>query len=113
MMSDLIDIQMLRALREAKGWDQQTLARHAVIDPSVVSRLERGMQHDLRASVLVALARALGVPVDLLLITPQQELPPEMARELSVVLPQLVHLSAAHQLQIAALLRAYLATIPG
>src|SRR5262245_12483214 len=60
-MSDILDTQALRSLREAKGWDQQTLASAAGVDPSVVSRLERGLQVDLKASVLVGLAYALDI----------------------------------------------------
>lgn len=110
-MSDVIDVQVLRALREAKGWDQLTLARAAGIDPSVISRLERGTQLDLRASVLVGIARALHTPVDSLLALSQQQ-PPAIALELASVVAELDQLSEAHQRHVAALLRAYLSALP-
>lgn len=66
-MSALINVDMLRSLRELRGWDQQALATQADVDRSVISRIERGSQRDLKVSVLVALARALEVPVDRLL----------------------------------------------
>jgi len=109
-MAELLDARVLRALREAQGWDQQTLAQHAGIDPSVVSRLERGLQDDLRASVLVAFARALTTPVDSLLL--DIPLPPRFDPDLTAALAKLDGLSSAQQRQIAALLRAYVATIP-
>ncbi len=53
-MRRVIDPQTLRALRPAHDGDQQTVARTAPVDPSVVSRLERELHSDLDASVLVA-----------------------------------------------------------
>jgi transcriptional regulator with XRE-family HTH domain len=110
-MSDVIDVQVLRALREAKGWDQLTLARAAGIDPSVISRLERGTQLDLRASVLVGIARALHTSVDSLLV-PLQQQPPAVALELASVIAELDQLPEAYQRHVAALLRAYLTALP-
>jgi transcriptional regulator with XRE-family HTH domain len=55
---------LMRHLREKKGWDQQTLAREADVHPSVISRLERGSQHDVRLSVVSAIAATLEVPID-------------------------------------------------
>lgn len=111
-MSDVIDTKVLRALREAKGWDQQTLALHAGIDPSVVSRLERGLQVDLRASVLVALAHALALPVDAILAAPYQHSDPGFGAELTVAIAALTSLSTGQQRQVAALLRAYMSVVP-
>lgn len=110
-MSDVIDVQVLRALREAKGWDQLTLARAAGIDPSVISRLERGTQLDLRASVLVGIARALHTSVDSLLAPAQPQRAP-IALELAAVVAELDALPEAHQRHIAAILRAYLTALP-
>lgn len=110
-MSDVIDVQVLRALREAKGWDQLTLARAAGIDPSVISRLERGTQLDLRASVLVGIARALHTSVDSLLAPSQPQGSP-IALELAAVVAELDQLSESHQRHIAAILRAYLTALP-
>ena len=111
-MAEVINPQVLRALREARGWDQQTLAANAEIDPSVVSRLERGLQHNLRASVLVALADALDTPVDTLLDRAHQRASPVFEAELTAILSQLSRISPAHQRQVAAILQSYLSTIP-
>jgi transcriptional regulator with XRE-family HTH domain len=110
-MNELISPQVLRAFREAKRWDQKTLAQAAGIDASVISRLERGLQLDLRVSVLVALADALNTPVDALLVKKHQHATPTIP-ELTALAEQLGLLSEAHQRQVAAILRAYLASIP-
>jgi DNA-binding XRE family transcriptional regulator len=110
-MSDVLDVRVLRALREARGWDQLTLARAAGIDPSVISRLERGIQGDLRASVLISIARALNTSVDSLLTSPHEHQQSEMLIELTAVLAELPKLEGPHQRQVAALLRAYLTTL--
>jgi transcriptional regulator with XRE-family HTH domain len=112
IMSDVIDTQILRSLRAAKGWDQQTLASTAGVDPSVISRLERGLQVDLKASVLVALAHALDVPVDSLIATPYQHSALGAVAELTAAMAALTALSAAHQRQVAALVRAYVSSMP-
>lgn len=110
-MADVkLNTEILRALREGRGWDQLTLARRAGIDPSVVSRLERGLQDDLRASVLVALSRALHTPVDALLAEPV--VPLTLSAELAAAIADLGHLSLSQQRQVAALLRAYLNHLP-
>ncbi len=106
-MSLVIDPQTLRALRQAHDWDQQTLARAAAVDPSVVSRLERGLQDDLDASVLVALARSLGVPVDALLAAPTARTVADVVPELAAAVAEVSHLPEAEQRHLAAMLRAY------
>jgi transcriptional regulator with XRE-family HTH domain len=111
-MSDVINPQVLRALREARGWDQQTLAATAGVDPSVVSRLERGLQLDLKASVLVALARALDSQVDALLDVPYHQGRPAFIAELTAALSRLADLSPAHQRQVAAIVQTYMSTLP-
>jgi len=111
-MNDVIDPQVLRALRETRHWDQQTLAATAGVDPSVVSRLERGLQQDLRASVLVALARALQSPVDALLVAEDHQHQPVFIAELTAAVQGLADLAPAHQRQLAAIVQAYLATMP-
>lgn len=55
--------QRVRTLREGKGWSQVDLAYEAGIDPRSVSRIETGRQ-DVRLSVIVALATALGCKID-------------------------------------------------
>jgi transcriptional regulator with XRE-family HTH domain len=111
-MRDVLDPQVLRSLREARGWDQLTLATTAGVDPSVVSRLERGLQQDLKASVLVALARALETPVDALLMASAQHIPPALIAELTAAITELATLPQAQQRHVAAIVRAYLAALP-
>lgn len=95
---------------ENRGWDRQTLATREGIDPSVISRLERGLQDDMRASVLSALARVFQVRVELLLAEPLA--PPALGTELTGAVAALGPLSPAQQRQVAALLRAYISTLP-
>ncbi len=111
-MSDILDAQTLRTMREARGWDQATLARAAGVDQSVISRLERGQQSDLRASVLIGLARAFQTPVDSLLATPYPYEPSNLRPELARVVANLAKLGEVQQRQVAAILRAYISTLP-
>ncbi len=111
-MNDILDVHALRSLREAKGWDQLTLARTAGIDKSVISRLERGTQVDLRASVLIGLARALQTPVDSLLATPFPYEPANAAPELVRVVADAATLRQETQRHIAAIIRTYIAELP-
>lgn len=111
-MSSVIDGNAIRSIREAKGWDQLRLAKAAGIHPSVVSRLERGLQNDLKASVLVALARALEVPVDTLLHPSHQQITSTLSPELEEIVGEVSHLAPDFQKQVVALLRGYLSTLP-
>jgi transcriptional regulator with XRE-family HTH domain len=52
----------LTALRDARGWSQASLATKAGMARGYVNRLEAGRQ-DPSLSTLVALARALSVPL--------------------------------------------------
>ena len=108
-MNQLIDTERLQALRVARGWDRHTLATRAGISPSVITRIERGLQTDLRVSILLALAVTLDVPLDALVLRPQALSGPLQA-ELSAALLRLETLSQAQQRQVAALLIAYVAT---
>jgi transcriptional regulator with XRE-family HTH domain len=56
----------LRALRLARGWSLDELARRAHIGPSTISRIETGHRR-IALDQLVVLARALGTTVDDLL----------------------------------------------
>lgn len=125
---NLLNIHRLKSLRAIKAWDQQTLATKAGIDRSIISRLERGLQQDLRVSVLVGLARALSVSVDSLLLDPpsqyqgatsegqsQQQLASQeitLSGPLNVLLPDLAELSGEQQMQVAAIIRAYIHNQP-
>jgi transcriptional regulator with XRE-family HTH domain len=52
----------IKALREASGLSQQEVAVRADLSLSLVAKLEQGKKADPRASTLLALAVALGVP---------------------------------------------------
>jgi len=104
-MSTLIDGQKLRKLRQGRGWDQKTLAKQANVDPSIISRLERGLQENITVSVLIGLAKSLGVPVDALLVPYRETKQGELTYELSLAVGELPSLSAEHQRLVAAILQ--------
>jgi len=58
--------EKLKALRDARGWSQQELAREASVRQSLISELERGKKKDTTGRNLRHLARALHVSVDYL-----------------------------------------------
>ena len=109
-MSALINVDMLRSLREVRGWDQTTLAARAGIDRSIISRLERGSQQDLKVSILVAIANARESTVDALVVRPESMStdPLPLVAELAAVVDALAPLPQAHQQRVAAILRGYL-----
>jgi len=106
-MEPVIDGAALRRLREVRNWDQSALARRAGISQSVVSRLERGLQDNLDAAVLIALARTLGTAVDALLAAPTQPDQAPLVSELAVIVPELARLPERDQRRVAAILQAY------
>jgi transcriptional regulator with XRE-family HTH domain len=53
--------QVLRKLREAKGWSQEELAKAAKFNKQTISRLERGEQQKTRPRTIAKLARVLSV----------------------------------------------------
>jgi len=107
----MLNISKIAELRKQKGWDQQTLAKEAGIDPSLISRLERGLQEDFKLSVIIALSKALGVSIDMLLEVQHQVIEPILDPELIAIInligqkPQRIHLQAA------AILRGYLSFV--
>lgn len=110
-MQTLFDGARLRALREARGWDKATLAQRAEISASVLTRLERGSQSDLRVSILVALARALEVdPASLLL--DQRQTQDAIVEELQAALHEAHRLSSDYQRHLASVIRAYIHDLP-
>ena len=111
-MENVIDARVLRMRREAKGWDQLTLARKAGVNPSVISRLESGMQTDLKASVLVALAQALEISISALLATNIPDVMPDYLTELGAILAEISRLAPVYQRQVAAILYGYLISLP-
>lgn len=56
----------LRAVRQSLGWSLDDLAKRANVGPSTISRIETG-NRALSLDVLVPLARALGVGIDVLI----------------------------------------------
>jgi len=58
--------EKIKALREARGWSQQELARRAKVRPALLSELEGNKKEDTTGSVLRRLARTLGVTMDYL-----------------------------------------------
>lgn len=55
---------VLAEARSRKGLSLQALARAAKVDPSLISRLERGKVLDVRVSVAARLCGALGLRLD-------------------------------------------------
>jgi transcriptional regulator with XRE-family HTH domain len=64
----------VRLARRAAGLSQEEVARRAGIGLNAVNRLERGESSDPHYSTLQGLARALGVPIELLV---KEEAPPK------------------------------------
>lgn len=102
----------IKGLREQRGWEQRELATVAQVHPSVVSRLERNLQEDVKLSVVVAIASALGVTVDSLLPAEGRARSVEaLAPELQSIVSQLAIQTVDVQLQAAGILRGYLSTL--
>jgi len=57
----------VQELRARKGWTQQALAEAAGLDRTYINGLERG-RHNPTLGALFRLTRALGVPLDRLVI---------------------------------------------
>ena len=104
----MLNISKIAELRKQKGWDQQTLANQAGVDPSLISRLERGLQGDFKLSVVVSIAKALEVSVDSILESKYHIKEPIFEPELTVILNQLGKKPGKIQLQVAAMLKGYL-----
>lgn len=77
MMQDiLIDGAKIRALRQKHHWSQKDLAWACGADQGLISRLENNNQGATRIDTFVAVARALGVATDDLLV-PEEPKPVE------------------------------------
>jgi transcriptional regulator with XRE-family HTH domain len=63
----LVDGGRLAQLRRDHGWTQELLAGRAGLSAELVKKLEQGVKRSTRLSSLAALARALDVPVGVLL----------------------------------------------
>lgn len=55
--------ERIKANRRARGWTREQLAVRANLSGSTIGRIERG-GHTPHASVIIALARALDLPVE-------------------------------------------------
>lgn len=70
----------LRKLRVPKGWSQERLALESNIDRTYIGKVERGSEN-VTISTLEVIAKALDVPVAVLLIEPEKdETPPPPMR---------------------------------
>jgi len=63
----LVDRARLAQLRRDHGWTQELLAGRAGLSAELVKKLEQGVKRSARLSSLAVLARALDVPVGVLL----------------------------------------------
>lgn len=84
-------------LRKARGWEQQDLADAANVARSVISRMERSIQSDFQVAVLIAVATALGVSMESLLMPEYQQEPPTLTAELQSAMNQLSERPSAVQ----------------
>lgn len=66
----------LKELRAMAGMSQQSLAVAAGLSVSLVSQIERGSRSDPRISTTAALAKALGVTLDELVVGESLSRPP-------------------------------------
>lgn len=99
-----INGEKILELRKARGWEQQDLADAANVARSVISRMERGIQSDFQVSILVAIATALGVSTDSLLLPEYQQEQPTLAPELQSAVNQLSERPTAVQKLAASVL---------
>lgn len=58
--------QRIKVQREKKGWSQHALARQSGIPQATISRLESGGMKDIQTTLARRLARALGIGIDYL-----------------------------------------------
>jgi transcriptional regulator with XRE-family HTH domain len=66
--------EIVKILREKKGWRQKQLADASGITQATISRLEKGLVNQLKSDALGRLANALGVSADILLgLEPSRE----------------------------------------
>ncbi len=65
--------QRIKAQREKKGWTQGELARQSGVPQATISRLESGAHRSIQMHGAIRLARALGVSVDYLVGTFEDE----------------------------------------
>ena len=96
----LIDGEKIRALRNKKRWTQKQLALVSGTDQGLISKLELNDQRGTRIDTLVAVARALGVATDDLLV-PADPVPMEPTDPQMDVMMRLVEDMTAEERQSA------------
>jgi transcriptional regulator with XRE-family HTH domain len=72
--------QRIKMQREKKGWSQHELARQSGIPQATISRLESGDMKDIQTMLARRLARALGVGLDYLAGTFEDDEDAELAK---------------------------------
>jgi transcriptional regulator with XRE-family HTH domain len=109
----LLNTRKIVELREHRGWDQYELAKAANVHASVISRLERSLQKDFKLSVVLSIATALGVTVNEIIQTTNQNETNQQSLlpELQEMFDRLSLKTAVIQRQAAGILRGYLSTI--
>ena len=63
----------LKRAREKKGWSQRELARQAQVRYATISELENGIRTAMNTDTAKRIARSLGVSVDYLIGTFEEE----------------------------------------
>ena len=108
-MNSPIDAHLLHDQRESKGWSQRKLADVAGVDNTLISRLERNLQDDVGVKSVLALAKALELPVEDLLSPSARRASFVLPSELFAVFAEISALSPHRQQHVILILRAYLA----
>jgi len=65
--------ERLKRAREKKGWSQRELARQAQVRYATISELENGIRTAMNTDTAKRIARSLGVSVDYLIGTFEEE----------------------------------------
>jgi len=65
--------ERLKIARERKGWSQRELARQAHVRYATISELENGIRTAMNTDTAKKIARSLGVSVDYLIGTFEEE----------------------------------------
>ena len=107
----VLDTAKIRKLRKQRGWDQREFAQNAAINPSVISRLERGMQDDFKFSIIVSIANCLGVTIDQLLKQEYQTNNPKYSTLLASSLERLSQHDTKKQNEVAGMINGFLSII--
>lgn len=71
----------VKRLREGYEYSQSQLALHSGVDPSLISRIERGIRPNVYVETAGALARALNTSTDYLLGLTARPFPPQQFPE--------------------------------